>query len=269
MGSEAVLAAVGVLMPLILPRTSDSAPGRRAHLGGGGAADLYPEQVGARQPGRLRRALPALVGAGVLAGAAVLGSVLWVRVKAAGHLFDDADLAVVPPAPVALVLGAQVYPGGRPSPFLAGRLDLVKRLLDAGVTRCLLVSGDSKAVEHDEPQAMRAYLLAAGVPAGRVVVDPAGFDTYDSCARASRVYGVHRLLVVTQAYHLPRAVATCRALGLDADGVGDSSVRGSRAWRRGALRDQVACVKTVLDVLRRRDPELGPRETAVERALLR
>ncbi len=215
----------------------------------------------------LHRGAVAVLGLGLLAGAAVLGSVAWVRATAAGHTYGDDDLAVVPPAPVALVLGAQVYPSGRPSPFLAGRLDLAKRLYDAGLVRVVLVSGDNMAREYNEPDAMRSYLLAAGMPADTVVADHAGFDTYDSCARARRIFGVDRVLVVTQGYHLPRAVATGRALGLDADGVGDSSVRGSAAWRRGALRDQVATVKTVLDLLSRRDPVLGRRETSLDRAL--
>jgi vancomycin permeability regulator SanA len=214
-----------------------------------------------------RRGLAAALGLGLLAGAAVLGSVAWVRATAAGHTYADTDLGAVPPAPVALVLGAQVYPSGRPSPFLAGRLDLAKRLYDEGLVRVILVSGDNMAREYNEPDAMRAYLLARGVPADKVVADYAGFDTYDSCARAQRIFGVDELLVVTQGYHLPRAVATCRALGLDAEGVGDTTVSGSQAWRRGAVRDQLATVKTVWDVVTRRDPVLGQRETSVQRAL--
>ena len=215
----------------------------------------------------LRRGVVAVLGLGLLAGAAVVGSVAWVRSTASGHTYADTDLADVPPAPVALVLGAQVYPSGRPSPFLAGRLDLAKRLYDAGLVRVVLVSGDNMAREYNEPDAMRTYLITRGVPADKVVADYAGFDTYDSCARAQRIFGVERLVVVTQGYHLPRAVATCRALGLDADGVGDTSVSGSEAWRRGALRDQLATVKTVFDVVSRRDPVLGQRETSVDRAL--
>ncbi|GAB2583978.1 SanA/YdcF family protein [Microlunatus antarcticus] len=215
----------------------------------------------------LRRGTVALVSAGFLAGAAVLGSVGWVRATASGHTYADRDLALVPATPVALVLGAQVYPSGTPSPFLAGRLDLAKRLYDAGLVEVLLVSGDNGAREYNEPDAMRRYLVDAGVPADKVVADYAGFDTYDSCSRAQRIFGVDRLTVVTQDYHLPRAVATCRALGLDAVGVGDESFRGTEAWRRGTFRDQVACVKTVLDVVSRRDPVLGARETSVDRAL--
>jgi vancomycin permeability regulator SanA len=215
----------------------------------------------------LRRGVVVVVGLGLLGGASVLGSVGWVRATASGHTYADADLVRVPPAPVALVLGAQVYPSGVPSPFLAGRLDLAKRLYDAGLVKVILVSGDNGAREYNEPDAMRRYLVAAGVPSDKVVADYAGFDTYDSCSRAQRVFGVDRLTVVTQGYHLPRAVATCRALGLDADGVGDESFRGTEAWRRGAIRDQLACVKTVLDVGTRRDPVLGQRETSVDRAL--
>jgi vancomycin permeability regulator SanA len=217
--------------------------------------------------GWLRRGAFVLVGLGLAAGGAVLGSVVWVRATAAGHTYGDDELARVPPTPVALVLGAQVYPGGTPSPFLAGRLDLAKRLYDAGLVKVILVSGDNRAREYNEPDAMRGYLLDAGVPADQVVADYAGFDTYDSCSRARRIFGVDRLTVVTQGYHLPRAVATCRALGLDVVGVGDESVRGSRAWQRGSFRDQVACVKTVLDLVARRDPVLGDRETSVDRAL--
>lgn len=215
----------------------------------------------------LRRGVLGLVGAGFLAGATVLGSVGWVRATASGHTYADADLASIPATPVALVLGAQVYPSGTPSPFLAGRLDLAKRLYDAGLVKVILVSGDNMAREYNEPDAMRGYLIDAGVPADKVVADYAGFDTYDSCSRARRIFGVDRLTVVTQGYHLPRAVATCRALGLDAVGVGDESFRGTEAWRRGAVRDQVACVKTVLDVVTGRDPVLGQRETSVDRAL--
>lgn len=201
-----------------------------------------------------------------LAGlAAVAGSVAFVRLNASGRLFAEQD---VPPAPVAMVLGAAVLPDGTPSPFLAARLDLAHRLYASGKVKVILVSGDNMAPEYDEPDAMRSYLIAAGVPPDKVVADYAGFDTYDSCYRASAIFGVSDLIVVTQSYHLPRAVATCRRLGLSASGVGDDTVRQFRApWRSGALRDQVACVKTVLDLTTRRHPVLGPREVGVDRAL--
>lgn len=196
---------------------------------------------------------------------AVAGSVAFVRVTSRGHLFGEGD---VPPAPVALVLGAAVSTDGTPSGFLAARLDLARRLYLNGKVKVLLVSGDNMAPEYNEPDAMRAYLIRTGVPADKVVADYAGFDTYDSCARAKRIFGVTHLVVVTQSYHLPRAVATGRRLGLLASGVGDDTARQfRRAWRRGAARDQVACVKTVLDLALGRDPVLGSPETSVQRAL--
>lgn len=214
--------------------------------------------------------LPALVRTAVSLGslgaaAGVLACVGFVRWHAAGHLHAE---AVAPAAPVALVLGAQVHPSGVPSSFLAARLDLARRLLEAGRVQVLLLSGDGAAPEYDEPAAMRRYLLAAGVPDDRLVLDRSGLDTYDSCVRAGRVFGVERLLVVTQSYHLPRAVGTARALGLAAEGVGDVSVRRLRpAYLRGLLRDQVACVKTVIDLAIRRQPVLGPPDPGVRDAL--
>jgi vancomycin permeability regulator SanA len=217
---------------------------------------------------RVRRTRAALFLAGIgLAGIAVLGgSIGFVRLTSAGHLHTPES---VPSAPVALVLGARVFPSGTPSPFLAARLDLAHRLYRDGKVRAVLVSGDNLAPEYNEPDAMRAYLVNAGMPPEAVVADYAGFDTYDSCVRARRIFGVDRLVIVTQGYHLPRAVATCRALGLDATGVGDDSLRHTRAWRRGAIRDQLACVKTVIDLVTGGDPVLGPRETSLDEALAR
>ena len=196
---------------------------------------------------------PLTVSAGVL-GAGAFG----VTGAAAGHLYP---LDQVPYAPIGLVLGAQVYPSGAPSRFLRARLDLALLLLQRGTVDRLLLSGDARAPEYDEPAAMRAHLLAAGAEDDRLVLDPWGLDTYDSCVRAREVYGVDRVVVVTQTYHLPRAVGTARLVGLDAVGVGDRTVRLREAgdglnepWVRGWVRDQVACVKTVWDVGTRRRP---------------
>ncbi|HZA32248.1 MAG TPA: ElyC/SanA/YdcF family protein [Propionibacteriaceae bacterium] len=204
----------------------------------------------------MRRVGPlSLLAAGVLGllSLTVAGSVLFVRHTAAGRIFPA---ATVPPAHAALVLGAQVYPDGTPSAFLAARLDLARQLHQAGKVKLIVVSGDSTAAEYDEPQAMRSYLIAAGIPESQVIIDSAGIDTYSSCVRAREVFGVSDLIVVTQSYHLPRAVATCLRVGVNAYGVGDDSVRHTRSWWSGAIRDQVACVKTVLDLVVDRRPRL-------------
>jgi vancomycin permeability regulator SanA len=196
-----------------------------------------------------------VAGAGVTGLAALAGAVAFVRSKASGHIYAESD---VPAAPAALVLGAKVNPDGTPSDFLRARLDLAKRLYDARLAETIIVSGDHLAPEFDESVAMRNYLIKAGLPTDKVIVDPGGFDTYESCLRAKRILNLSQLTVVTQSYHLVRAVATCRALGIDAMGVGDDSAwQYSMAWWHGAIRDQLACLKTIIDLAKRPNPKFG------------
>ena len=112
--------------------------------------------------------------------------------------------------PFALVLGAEVYADGVPSTFLRARLDLALELYRGGLVERILLSGDGRSRFYDETGGMRAYLLEHGVEESVLVVDPAGLDTYDSCLRARDVYDIDRLVVVTQSYHPPRALAICR-----------------------------------------------------------
>ncbi len=195
-----------------------------------------------------------------------LGPWAWVSWSSRGHV-HTVDAA--PSAPVALVLGAGLNPDGSPSAFLTARLEVAKALYDSGRTRVLLVSGDNRVANHDEPTAMRDWLVGNGIPADAVVRDFAGRDTYDSCVRAKRIFGVDRALVVSQGYHLPRAVTTCRAVGLDAEGVGDWTARQyASVWAAGERREKLAVAKAVLDVVSGRDPVLGPVETSVQDALV-
>ncbi|MEU5784602.1 SanA/YdcF family protein [Micromonospora lupini] len=214
----------------------------------------------------VRRTSVALVVGAVLLAGGTVASVAWVRGAADGHLYDEAD---VPAAPVALVLGTQVDADGTPSPFLAARLEIARRLYERGRVAAILVSGDNMNADYNEPAAMLRWLVERGVPARKVVLDYAGFDTYDSCARAERIFGVTRATVVTQSFHLPRAVALCRRLGIDANGVGDETAkRYAPTWRISATRENGACLKAALDVLSGRDPaHLGRRETGVDDAL--
>ncbi len=194
-----------------------------------------------------------------------LGPWGWTRVASSGHVHRAAD---APSAPVVLVLGAGLTPDGTPSPYLAGRLDVAATLVGSGKAEVVLVSGDNRFTTYDEPTAMQDYLVARGIPAAKVMRDFAGRDTYDSCVRAREVFGVDRVLVVSQGYHLPRAVAICRAVGLDAEGVGDwTGERYRDVWLRGEVREVPAAVKAVVDVVSRRDPVLGPPEPAVRDAL--
>lgn len=210
-----------------------------------------------------RRALVALV----LLGLVVATPWAWVRLSSAPYRHTAAD---VPEAPVALVLGAGLTRSGTPTPFLAGRLDVAAELYRTGKVKVLLVSGDNSTVDYDEPSAMRDYLVARGVPARVVVADYAGLDTWDSCTRARRVFGVERLTVVTQSFHLPRAVALCRSAGLEAFGVGhDTSRQWAATTAYGHFREVFAAGKAMWDgLVAKPDPRfLGPLETGVTTAL--
>jgi len=207
-----------------------------------------------------------LAAAGLLAGlVAVGGSRAWIETAASGHEYD---VAGAPAADVVLVLGTEVV-GGRPSDRLAGRLDTAADLVRQGRARAVLVSGDGHGDSGDEPAAMTGYLTGRGVDARRVVSDPYGLDTYDSCVRARDVYGVHRVLVVTQAYHLSRAVALCRHAGLLADGV-RAGCPGCPAslLRNKAVRDVAASGKAAWDAVSGRQPAVeSPADPAVRAAL--
>lgn len=214
---------------------------------------------------RLRRRLPAAAAVLVLAAA---GPWLWTELAAAGHVHDEAG---APSADVALVLGTGVEPDGQPSPRLAGRLQTAAGLVQRGRARVILVSGDGGGESGDETAAMSAYLEGLGIDPARVVADPHGLDTYDSCVRARDVYGVGRALIVTQSYHLSRAVTLCRDAGLDADGVAARCPGCGTALLVGkAVRDYAASGKAAWDALRDRPPAVtSPPDPAVRDALRR
>ncbi|WP_431936215.1 SanA/YdcF family protein [Micromonospora sp. RP3T] len=190
----------------------------------------------------------------------VTASVFWTREGADGHIFTAGD---VPASPIALVLGTRVEPDHTPSLFLAARLEIAYRLFTAGKVRTILVSGDHASPTYNEPGAMQRWLLDRRVPAKRILLDHAGLDTYDSCARAKRLFGVDEAIVVTQSFHLPRAVTLCRSLGIKANGVGDETARKyGDTWWWSSVREYGACVKAALDVLAARDPaDLSRRTT--------
>lgn len=201
----------------------------------------------------------------VAAGLALGGTSAWAAATASGRVFT-AD--AVPVRGVAVIFGAEVRADGTPAAFTAARLDLGERLFKDGKARVLVVSGNNAPAHHYETRAMRHYLEQRGVPADRIVEDVAGEDTYDTCLRLRDVFGVRDPILVTQAYHLPRALATCRALGLDAVGVGDETVADRDFWPIGVLREFPAGVKMARDLLTRRPPAVvSPPSDAVEAAL--
>lgn len=121
--------------------------------------------------------------------------------------------------PLAMVLGAGVYPSGRLTPVLADRMRTAIGLYQAGKVQKLLLSGDNSVVEYNEPARMGDFARDQGLPESALAYDYAGRRTYDSCWRARHIFGQTQVVVVTQAFHLPRALYLCQQLGLDAVGV--------------------------------------------------
>jgi vancomycin permeability regulator SanA len=215
-----------------------------------------------------RRRLIILGGIVVLA---LLASAPWAAIKVAahGHEYTEAD---APRADVVIVLGTEVAADRRePGDRLAGRLQTAAALVGAGRARVVLVSGDGEGASGNEPSVMTSYLVGRGVDQRSVVADPHGLDTYDSCARAKQVYGVTRALIVTQAYHLARAVALCRRLGVEAEGVVARCDGCSReTLAREHVRDYFAAGKAWWDLARKRPPAVtSPTSSAVPDALRR
>lgn len=220
-----------------------------------------PAGTRAARTARRRRAVQAAVVCCVLG----LLPATWLRLST-DDVRPRAGVSAAPSAPVALVFGAGLW-DGEPSPYLAHRLDAAADLYERGKVRAVLVSGDNSREEYDEPEAMRAYLTERGVPQRRIAADYAGFDTWDSCTRASRIFGVGRALLVSQDFHIRRATALCRAAGIDSYGVAVPEPRDV-TWYAGGLREIPGAAKAAFDAGVTPDPHfLGPHERGVDSAL--
>ncbi len=161
----------------------------------------------------------------------------------------------VRPERVAIVFGARIYSDGRLSPMLRDRVETAVRLYEAGQVEKLLMSGDNRFDEYDEPGQMMDYALSRGVPAEDIQPDYAGRRTFDTCYRAREIFGLGSAVLVTQEFHLPRALFTCDQLGLDVVGVAADLQRYSRrslAW--STVREIPALLVSLIDVTRQAPP---------------
>ena len=158
-------------------------------------------------------------------------------------------------ARVAIVFGARVYGSGRLSAMLRDRVDTAIALYEAGVVDKLLLSGDNSVAEYDEPGAMMAHAIAAGVPVDDIQPDYGGRRTYDSCYRAGAVFQVEKAILVTQEFHRPRALLLCNTLGVEASGViADRRVYDPRSIAWSETRELPALMVAFWDLLRRAPP---------------
>jgi len=155
---------------------------------------------------------------GVLLILALLAPTIYVAIATSSYRYTD--IASLPATRVAVVFGAGVRPDGALSPMLADRVRVAAQLYRLGRVQKLLMTGDNSRVDYDEVSAMRRYAASLGVRESDITLDYAGFRTYDSCYRARVIFGVEQAILITQRYHLPRAVYTCRQLGVEAVGLG-------------------------------------------------
>jgi SanA protein len=165
---------------------------------------------------------------------------------ARGRVYTNVE---VPARSVAIVFGAGLWRDGSPTPVLYDRVATAVDLYRAGKVEKILVSGDNRFLDYNEPGVMREVALALGVPSEAIVLDYAGRRTYDTCYRAKAIFGVMEAILVTQEFHLPRALYLCNRLGVDAVGV--EADRRDYRWASVLywnLRELIATVAALWDV---------------------
>lgn len=176
--------------------------------------------------------------------------------KAAQEGTHTVDAA--PQAEAAVVLGARVFRSGALSQVLADRMDTGIELYQKGKVRKLLLTGDHGQTSYDEVNAMRRYAMARGVSDEDIFMDHAGFSTYDSMYRARDVFKVKKAVIVTQEFHLSRAMYIARAVGIEASGV-IADKREYIGMNYVYLRETLARTKAVAQVIVSMKPKyLGP-----------
>jgi vancomycin permeability regulator SanA len=190
-----------------------------------------------------RYLLAFLLAVAALAAAAILAQ-WWLDLRAEDVIFHD--LSDVPARPVGIIFGAGLRRDGSPSAVLQARVDAGVALYRAHRVRRLLVTGDNSTTSHDEVSAMKRCAIAQGVPPSDIVRDFAGFRTFDSCYRARHIFDVHSAVLITQAYHLPRALFLARGVGIDAVGFAAAPGASRPEIIRFRIREAAASANAVL-----------------------
>lgn len=180
-------------------------------------------------------------------------------IRSSSKPFIYQDAHKIPQAYTGLVLGARVYPSGRPSLILKDRLDAAILLYEQKKITRILLSGDHGQKHYDEVNHMKNYLLNQNIPGKDIFLDHAGFDTYNSLFRAREVFEVKDLIIITQTFHLSRALYIARGLGLTAYGF----AADKRLYAKAAayeIRELAARLKAFLELNFRAAPRfLGKR----------
>ena len=198
------------------------------------------------------------VGLGVLGAAVVFGVNVYVTQSAGSYILSPEQATALEDVDCILILGCGVREDGSPSDMLHDRLKRGVTLYQDGAAPKLLMSGDHGRDGYDEVDAMKSYAVDEGVPSEDVFMDHAGFSTYESMYRARDVFGTKKIIIVTQQYHLYRAVYIARSLGIDAYGV-SSDYRAYRGAATREVREVLARLKDAVTCVFEPQPTyLGP-----------
>lgn len=204
----------------------------------------------------MKRLLVCTLAAGLICAAVFAACNLWM-VAGASSVIHPVEQAHKLEGDCILVLGCGLRRDGYPSQMLCDRLDTAIRAYEMGLAPKLLMSGDHGSEDYDEVNAMKDYAMARGVPSEDIFMDHAGFSTYESMYRAKAIFHCSRVIVVTQTYHLYRAIANAKAMGMEAAGVSSDLRTYARQWYFD-LREAAARVKdTFYGLLKPRPTYLG------------
>ncbi len=189
--------------------------------------------------------LIAFISIGLLVGVAVLCINSYVKSTATSRILTPEEAASIENADCILVLGCQVKENGVPSAMLGDRIQRGIELYQSGAAPKLLMSGDHGQVDYNEVGTMKSIAVDAGIPSQDVFMDHAGFSTYESLFRAKEIFGAKKIIVVSQDYHLYRALYIAEQLGVEAYGVGaDYQAYAGQTYRE--IREILARCKDVL-----------------------
>ena len=170
----------------------------------------------------------------------------WIFISGKQSIYVSVD--VVEPVEVAIVFGAGLADSETASDALHDRLEVAAELYDQGKIQRILVSGDNRYVEHNEPDVMHDTLVEDfAIPDEVIAVDYAGLRTYDTCIRAEELWGVEEAVLISQGYHLPRAIWTCTQLGIESTGV-SASLQSYVEWVAFEIREIGAIYKAFIDI---------------------
>lgn len=189
----------------------------------------------------------------LIIGGIILIAVISLLINILTRSYIYEKISDVPEAETGLLLGAAVFPNGALSGALKDRADTTISLYKAKKIKKILVTGDNGSVEHNEVNPVRTYLLKEGISGEDIFLDHAGFDTYSSMYRARDIFLTESIIVITQSFHLPRAVFIARNLKMEAFGV--SADNGHTYSIKNSIREIFANVKAVANLVFAREPK--------------